>query len=239
MNIQDQYPSFAPTSKTVSHIGNYLKIEDSKGKELFSETFDNIEDLNKRFTEITTSKKPYSFFSRTVLPARCDGISNFVKSLFVPNTTAFTSYIENRVGKVALGIISSVFDLMSLPIRLITAIPYIIYDKCLRKEEAHKIIELISENKEAKAALNEGNVKVTVTTENFEAVTMGTIDNKKCAQLKGFVLGKIQDVNIKRRLSNPVTKNIPLYNLSFDCIRNLDATTSNLHIIRELDSKSE
>jgi hypothetical protein len=95
-----------------------------------------------------------------------------------------------------------VFDLITLPIRVITAIPYVIHYKCFRKEIEHKIIEIIRNNPEASHALSEGKVFVRKVTEDFSHIQAGTMNDKPCYNVKGIVLsGEGSDIYIKRTLS--------------------------------------
>lgn len=179
-----------------SATAHYLKIEDSKGTELYTKSYSTFAEAENEFNNISFSSKSYSFLPRTALPVLCDNIKNFCKSFFIPNTSSLITGLESKVAKVALGIFTVLFDIGTLPIRLLTVVPYVIYDKC-RKKQDHQIIDLIKNHPSASYALSQGKVTATIISENFEKITPISDD---IYDVNGEISGKRKSFYIKRGL---------------------------------------
>ena len=159
-----------------------VHVEDTKGRILYERQYDTKAECDRIFNELKASEEPYSFQTRTLYPVRLTA-----KAICIPNTASMLASVEDRIGQVVLGILFAAFDIVTLPIRLITLIPYTF---CWKQETEHKIQALIRNVSEASFALEEGKVVLLKKIRVFPKITPGTINDKRFYLFDG---GKIED----------------------------------------------
>ena len=197
--------NFVPTPgiKPYNYLEYYLKIEDSKGEVLLLRSYETEQDLEDAFNEIKDSKEGYPLSLSTVFPICCgryDTLTQFLGSLFIPQTLDVFPSLESRIEQVVVTALTLIYDLITLLLRAITAIPYVIYNKCIHTEEDHKIIALIRDKPLAAHALAEGRVIIRAIAEKFSEIQPGSVNGKPMYQVKGTIFGNTTEVRIKQLL---------------------------------------
>ncbi len=127
MNIQ-LTPSFAAN----------VEIKDLNGAILYQQNFNSDQDLKDFIVKYGKSKPGWSLLEGLVRPLRMDSWQHFAEDFFLPT---FVHYAL-KVNQVALKVIASIFaialDVITLPIRFITA-PFYAYSNYNYLEPAHLI----------------------------------------------------------------------------------------------------
>ncbi len=162
MTIQ---PQFITDGQAYSSELYILDIKDTKGNTLYEQHYDSEAACEQAFNELKISADPYSFRQKTYYPVELTA-----QAIVLPNAISMVSDIDNRIAQIVLGALFAVVDIISLPMRLVTLIPYTF---CWKQETAHKIQALIH-------AKPEGNkVVLTKSVEVFNKIVPGIIDGKR------------------------------------------------------------
>ena len=196
--------NFIPTPgiNPYDYFEYYLEIKDSKGEILLLRGYETEQDLEDAFNEINASKEGYSLGLSTVFPVCCgryDTLTQFFGSLFIPQTLDVFPSLESRIEQVFVTALALLYDMITLLLRVITAIPYVIY-KCIHTEEDHKIIAMIRDYPFAAHALAEGRVVIRAIAEKFSEIQPGSVDGKPMYLVRGNVFGNTTEVRIKQLL---------------------------------------
>lgn len=85
----------------------------------------------------------YTVLSGTWKPIRTNNLTNFAKDFFLPTTVNQALRIQNTIGKVIAAVVALFVDLLTLPIRVIMAIPRVIMNS--KKEESPLYKYLLAE----------------------------------------------------------------------------------------------
>ncbi len=168
---------FIATGPTYSYSGYSICVEDTKGKKLYEQQYETKDAVDSAFESLKVSEDPYSFETRTYYPVQLD-----VAGIVVPNATTMLSGLNDRIGQVVFGILFGAIDLITLPIRLITLIPYTF---CWKQDVEHKIAALIRQNPEASLALKEKKVVLYKREEVFAQITPGRINDQQGYMVSG------------------------------------------------------
>lgn len=179
---------------------HYLNINDFDGNTLCTEICTSFAGLKASYDQLTVSKPSYSFIASVVIPVQCDSITEFFQSLFAPITSYALSSFDNLVAKVVIAIATVILDLATLPLRLLTSIPYLVYHLC-NNENEHPIIALIQNLPQATKALAEGKVKVVAVIEDFSHIQSCIINGQNAYEVAGKVFMASSNVDIKRTFS--------------------------------------
>lgn len=122
-----------------------------------------------------SSVKRVSLPEYIVIPVRTDNFSNFCKDLFFPGFIHGALKIKDLGQKIFFCILTPLWDLMTLPIRLITAIPRYIYNR-IHSKEVHPFYQfLISKNVQPQD-LAAGHVYVEFTAGEGQSIKGGTLN---------------------------------------------------------------
>ncbi len=173
MTIQ---PQFIADGQAYSSAHYSLNIKDTKGKTLYEQGYASEDACDQAFNELKISAEPYPFRQKTFYPVELTA-----QAIVLPNTISMVSDIDNRIAQVVLGALFAVVDIISLPLRLITLIPY---TYCWKQETEHKIQALIRSKPE------DNKVVLTKSAEIFNKIIPGTIDGKRHYIVQGGKISK-------------------------------------------------
>jgi hypothetical protein len=149
----------------------FLKVVDTKGDchESIPITIDEFSRLSiPRASEILKNKpnetiivnesKPVKkFITPFVVPCRTDAIGSFVRDLTLPAFFNVTFKVNNLKEKIFLSSLAVSVDIITLPLRLMTAIPRIFWNLLKRKEQ-HPLYKFLRDNGCDKSYLDKNNL---------------------------------------------------------------------------------
>lgn len=122
---------------------------------------------------LADNKRRVEWIESLVIPVRTNTFGNFCKDFFLPGFINVALKTNGLVSKILLGIIMSVFDILTLPIRCLTVIPRVIYN-AKHPKEAHPFYQYLVSNGVAAKDLNAGHVYLEMEkTENNLKTTQG------------------------------------------------------------------
>lgn len=107
----------------IYHIGIYNP--DSPGN-IFRRRNVSEEEFNTVYSYI--ANRSVTNFSAILYPVRTNNLKNFALDLFLPATIQVASRVDNMKLKIFAVIASLLLDTLTLPIRLVTAVPRVIYN---------------------------------------------------------------------------------------------------------------
>lgn len=115
-----------------------IKIQTFDGKSCWKTTLTQEE--HRHFRGICESRRTILVFPAALIPVRSNTLSNFCKDFFFPTTINQVVRIRNIGVRIFVALISMIFDLATLPIRCITCIPTVIYNRTRRKHPLHSYL---------------------------------------------------------------------------------------------------
>lgn len=124
-----------------------IKIVNSENRTLYEENYDSNQEVTDFINTNGPSKPGWSVLKSAVCPCRTDNVKGFMEDVFLPTFVNFALKIDNHALKVIGSITAIVFDLLTLPIRLVVTPFRVIYNRC-NPEEKHPLRALIEENGE-------------------------------------------------------------------------------------------
>ena len=99
-----------------------FKVDDTIHSEVFTKSF-----CKKLFLDPTCGQCKASFYSWLVPVDVKHGLKEFSKDLFFPMFFSEVLRVNEFATKVILGMLFATLDLVTLPIRILTAIPWVLY----------------------------------------------------------------------------------------------------------------
>ena len=164
---------------------HYLDIQTVQGQSLYHQSFSSKEELKKEFDSLYASQKsassPVSVYS-LIYPRYSATVQEFFQSLFLPITRIVMRDIDHRMTCIALSIFSLLLDLVTTPIRLVTAIPSLLY-KAVKGSEDSKILQLIQDHPLFKKVVRGGKVQIKATSEHVPKIQFGNRDGCNTFQI--------------------------------------------------------
>lgn len=118
----------------------------------FVRNFDSAEEF-QRATNLCDNKRRIGWLESLVIPVRTDNLSNFCKDFFLPGLFNQALKTHDVATKIFLCIFMPIYDIISLPIRLITAIPRYLYNAAHPKE-SHPFYQYLIDNEVPAATLS-------------------------------------------------------------------------------------
>lgn len=125
-----------------------LETSDSKHEELLPDWTKNL-DSKEEFDAVEAlckSRCNIYVIPAMLVPARTNNIKNFSMDLFLPTFFSQALKVKNTVAKCFAILSSLIFDIATLPIRLLTAAPWVLINKKTARIENHPLHQYLSEN---------------------------------------------------------------------------------------------
>lgn len=157
----------AMTINLAAGFQSTLEIQDSQGTVLFQKTCSSPREIKDFIQKNGKSKEGWSMIRGVIIPMRTQKLKDFSKDFFLPTFVNFSLKINN----IALRVIASIFaiavDIISFPIRLLTA-PVRVYYNCKYPESEHPLINLIKNNSQFQKVLEDNIVNLCYEAENVQ-----------------------------------------------------------------------
>jgi hypothetical protein len=109
--------------------------------ELLIKNFNSAEEF-QAVMDLCDNKRRIGLLESLIVPIRTDNLNNFCKDLFLPGLFNEALKTEDVALKIFLCILMPIFDIITLPIRLITVIPRYIYN-AMHPKEAHPFYQYL------------------------------------------------------------------------------------------------
>jgi hypothetical protein len=123
---------------------------------LLDKRFNSLEEL-QAVGKLCHNRRRIYYLESLIIPVRTDNIGNFCKDFFFPGLFEVALRTHNAGVKIFLCIVTTVIDIVFLPIRLITVIPRYIYN-ATHPKEAHPFYQYLINNGVDKQDLSKGHV---------------------------------------------------------------------------------
>ncbi len=120
------------------------EFQQVKPPPFFVRNFDSAEEF-QRATNLCDNKRRIGWLESLVIPVRTDNLNNFCKDFFLPGLFNHALKTHDVATRIFLCIIMPIYDILSLPIRLITAIPRYLYNAAHPKE-SHPLYQYLIDN---------------------------------------------------------------------------------------------
>lgn len=120
----------------------------------FEESFDVSE---KTYRELKSANRgTYGILPMTLCVIRADNLKNFLTDLFCPTFVHAALKVEKLAGQIILGIAFALLDIVTLPVRLITLLPRVVFGMIWTKENnpGYLFLQQHSKNPEIYKNLN-------------------------------------------------------------------------------------
>lgn len=117
----------------------------------------NSEEEFQAVVNLCDNKRRISWLESLIVPVRTDTLNNFCKDLFLPGLFNEALKTKDVALKIFLCIMMPIYDIITLPIRLITVIPRYIYN-ALHSKESHLFYQYLINNGVAPEDLSAGHV---------------------------------------------------------------------------------
>lgn len=138
-----------------------IQIQDAQNQTLFEKDVNSSDEVKEFVNKYGKSKEGWGLFHSTVMPLRTDNFKDFAIDLFLPTFVHFAQKINNFAQKLFASVCAIAFDLLTFPVRLLTA-PFRIHYNYKHPEEEHPMMQLIPATKESVVTLctKEENVEI-------------------------------------------------------------------------------
>jgi hypothetical protein len=114
-----------------------ISIQTEQGAELHRMESGNHAEVDAFYAQHAQTRA-WSWYNASLIPVQTDTPAHFVRDLFFPNWLNRAQNIDNVFLRILLSTLAIVWDLLTLPIRLVTAPPRAVYN-CLAKDQ-HPLI---------------------------------------------------------------------------------------------------
>lgn len=104
-------------------MSSYLKVTNAENNLVWKKTINSDEEFRGVHDYFNKGKTTVSWIQATLYPVRTNHLKNFATDLFFPTMINHALKIQNFISKIFVIIAAALLDLITLPIRLITAIP--------------------------------------------------------------------------------------------------------------------
>lgn len=125
----------------VSANAAFQQVEPSP---FFVRNFDSAEEF-QRTANLCDNKRRIGLFESLVIPIRTDNLDNFCKDFFLPTLINHALKFNDIALKIIYSVVLTICDIITLPIRLITAIPRYLYNSAHPKE-SHPFYQYLIDN---------------------------------------------------------------------------------------------
>lgn len=129
MKIQKLEPSFS----------GIISVENAQGDAIFAKPIKTIGEANEFLERYGNSLEQWTPFRATLVPMRTDTVEHFFNDLCLPNFLRVSGKINGFIDE----FLNLIVDLVTLPVRLLTAPFRIIYNKCTTREK-HPLVDLVN-----------------------------------------------------------------------------------------------
>lgn len=124
--------------------------------DLFVRNFNDQQEF-QTVLNLCDNKRRISWLESLAIPVRTDNVENFCKDFFLPGLFNEALKTNDLATRIFLGMLMPIYDIISLPIRLITVIPRYIYNTNHSKE-SHPFYQYLIRNGVAAEDLSDGYV---------------------------------------------------------------------------------
>lgn len=131
---------------------------------LFTVNFNSFGEFEPVYN-LLNNKRRISWLESLIIPVRTDNFSNFCKDFFLPGLFNNALKTKKVALRIFLCIMMPIYDLITLPIRLITVIPRYIYN-AKHPKEAHLFYQYLIQKGVAPADLSAGHVHLEIEQQN-------------------------------------------------------------------------
>lgn len=142
------------------------EFQQVKPHPFFTRDFDSAEEF-QRVKNLCDNKRRIGWLESLVIPVRTDNLNNFCKDFFFPGLFNQALKTHDVATKIFLCIFMSIYDIISLPIRLITVIPRYLYNAAHPKE-SHPLYQYLIDKGVPAATLSA----------DYVALELGWIENR-------------------------------------------------------------
>jgi hypothetical protein len=130
-----------PYSIKVSATSRFERAEQPP---LFARNFDSVEEYQS-VSNLCDNKRRIGWLESLIIPVRTDNLHNFCEDFFLPGFFNCALKTHDVATRILLCIFLPIYDILSLPIRLITAIPRYLYNVAHPKE-SHPFYQYLINN---------------------------------------------------------------------------------------------
>lgn len=142
-------------------FSGYISIQDQNEVELFHREINSSQEGQEFLREYGQSVPGWSACAFSLIPVRTDAWGDFAKDLFLPAFINGALRVDCLFCQVIVSILAIAVDIVTFPVRLITAPLRAVYN-CMNRSE-HPIASLIAHQDAAQEALENGQLEVVIT----------------------------------------------------------------------------
>lgn len=157
---------------------------------LYQCRFSNESQTREFIAKYAKSRGGYSLLSSLVFPLRTDTFKNYSEDLFLPTFIHYSSKINNFVLKFLASIFAVAFDIVTVPIRIMTTPLQLYYNN--GPEEKHPILNLMRNTPQVQKAIEGNAVDLCYEVQNVQISNPtyedgNTFQNAKKSVIKGTI----------------------------------------------------
>jgi hypothetical protein len=175
---------------TPGYLAN-IQLRDARSNILYQCRCTADEQVKEFIGKYAKSRDGYSLLQSAIFPLRTDNLKNYAEDLFLPTFIHYSSKVNNFVLKFLSSIFAVAFDIVTIPIRIITTPIQLYYNNI--HEEKHPIINLIQNDHLAQNVIQNNSVNLCYEVQNVQ-MSNPTYESGNTYQkaAKSMIKGSIQ-----------------------------------------------